>query len=569
MLSAAALSSALMAVLLAFGWERELSGGILGFPLDDGWIHAAYARNLVEGEFWSYGNHPTSTACTSPLWVFVLFLPYAFGLRGVTAAVAATLPMLAALALVMAALARRLNLGFDVQLLVAATTPIIPPIMHSAVSGMETLLSVLLVWLCLLFTSSGSFLLAAGAAGLSLWARPDYSLFAALWWLFFVPGRRKLLAGFVLAAFAAAFAAFHIALWGKPLPATFYAKVSDEGLLWALRAGNAKEALQALLFYPVRGTVSALGAFFPHVPAMILPAAYGAWMLGRRGKAQTKRFWKRLLAVALAYVVLRAVLVAPSAIQWGRYIAWVFPAFMLWCCAGILLSRNRLLASATLAAAVIACAAAPLWAQKLGDMILSASIMMPGKQMLFGWSHFPHLLTLVPLLCASAMALWLLPSRALRGAALAAVVVVAATGAAFSIGLDVHKINGLQVRSARWCAANLPPGTRLLVHDIGAPGYFAPKLFVVDVLGLLVPELLEACGGAKPRKIAAKCKHEYFLTFPVCDPGKLGLEREYERVISWSVANPTVGTDSTITLFRHLAGEGAERLPLEAKRTKR
>ncbi|MEM7034528.1 MAG: hypothetical protein AAF629_33620 [Chloroflexota bacterium] len=52
--------------------------GYLGFPLDDGWIHQTYARNLgLKGEF-SFTPGVTSTGSTSPLWTVLLSLGYLF-----------------------------------------------------------------------------------------------------------------------------------------------------------------------------------------------------------------------------------------------------------------------------------------------------------------------------------------------------------------------------------------------------------------------------------------------------------------------------------------------------------
>src|SRR5512135_3568930 len=44
----------------------------IGFPLDDAWIHATYARNLaIRGE-WSFLPGQPSAGSTSPLWRLLL-----------------------------------------------------------------------------------------------------------------------------------------------------------------------------------------------------------------------------------------------------------------------------------------------------------------------------------------------------------------------------------------------------------------------------------------------------------------------------------------------------------------
>ena len=50
--------------------------GIFGFPLDDGWIHQVYARNLAtRGEFAFFAGQP-SAGSTAPLWTILLAVGY-------------------------------------------------------------------------------------------------------------------------------------------------------------------------------------------------------------------------------------------------------------------------------------------------------------------------------------------------------------------------------------------------------------------------------------------------------------------------------------------------------------
>ncbi|MCX7841016.1 MAG: hypothetical protein N2559_16390, partial [Anaerolineae bacterium] len=66
----AALVSA--SVYLIFSSAR----GVIGFPLDDAWIHQVYARNLAtRGEFAFFPSQP-SAGSTSPLWTMLLAVGY-------------------------------------------------------------------------------------------------------------------------------------------------------------------------------------------------------------------------------------------------------------------------------------------------------------------------------------------------------------------------------------------------------------------------------------------------------------------------------------------------------------
>src|SRR5690606_28996768 len=51
-----------------------------GFPLDDAWIHLQFARNLVEGQGFSYNPGVSSSGSTAPLWTLLLAVPAWLGL---------------------------------------------------------------------------------------------------------------------------------------------------------------------------------------------------------------------------------------------------------------------------------------------------------------------------------------------------------------------------------------------------------------------------------------------------------------------------------------------------------
>src|SRR3954467_15294291 len=47
-----------------------------GFPLDDAWIHAVYAREFAATRMLAYNPGVPATGETSPLWAIVLALPH-------------------------------------------------------------------------------------------------------------------------------------------------------------------------------------------------------------------------------------------------------------------------------------------------------------------------------------------------------------------------------------------------------------------------------------------------------------------------------------------------------------
>ena len=63
-----------LSAALYLGWTAV--SGRLGFPLDDGWIHQTYARNLAHTGQLAYVLGQPSAGSTSPLWTILLSIGY-------------------------------------------------------------------------------------------------------------------------------------------------------------------------------------------------------------------------------------------------------------------------------------------------------------------------------------------------------------------------------------------------------------------------------------------------------------------------------------------------------------
>ncbi len=210
----------------------------IGFPLDDSWIHQTYARNLALRFEWSFLPGQPSAGSTSPLWTLLLslgfFLPLApylwtYTLGGL---------LLFVLAVLVEDIARRS---------VAKYTPRFPwaglffiaewHITWAAVSGMETLLHIIVVTftLGLLMAGSRRYLLFGLLTGFSVWVRPDgLTLFGPLFFYAVLMENTNSRRAQALAGIAIGFATlftfyllFNLALSGMPMPNTFYAKQAE------------------------------------------------------------------------------------------------------------------------------------------------------------------------------------------------------------------------------------------------------------------------------------------------------------------------------------------------------
>lgn len=68
--------TAVTLMVLGFFLRRELAltGGVLGVPLDDAWIHFQFARNLQQGAGFSYNPGEPTPGSTAPLWTILVAL---------------------------------------------------------------------------------------------------------------------------------------------------------------------------------------------------------------------------------------------------------------------------------------------------------------------------------------------------------------------------------------------------------------------------------------------------------------------------------------------------------------
>jgi hypothetical protein len=228
------------AALLALGVLQLSAPAYLlhqGFPLDDAWIHAVYAREFGRSATLAYNPGVPATGETSPLWAVVIAPAFR----------AATTPDMAA-ALVKA-------IGFSLHLAAAVVLTIAlaailpgrewwaglagtlvaahPALVAGAVSGMEVPLAAALTALAVFFTTRSSALALALLTALAFAGRPETPViigaFAFLFWIG-VSFRRAWLLSAAAAGGGVASAALlgirNHAATGWYLPATFHAKTA-------------------------------------------------------------------------------------------------------------------------------------------------------------------------------------------------------------------------------------------------------------------------------------------------------------------------------------------------------
>jgi hypothetical protein len=431
--------------------------GVAGFPLDDAWIHQAYARNLATTGQWAFVPGQTSAGSTSPLWSLLLSLGYWLGVpyRAWTYGLG-----IVALGLTGWTVTRLGLRFFPTKSLAGPVAGFLCVLewhlVWASVSGMETILytwlSVLVVGLWLAaesrstltdgdwgedpararWSTFGLWLGLGFVGGLLVLARPEGLGLIGLigvavgWRLRHMPARLSrtwLAIGVGLALPLIPYLIFHYTTTGLPFPNTFYAKQEEYRALltghpvwrrWLMMAGVTLVGGQVLLLpgflYAVWRSISKLRS----PGAEPEPGAYGALLCAT--------WW----FVHLALYALRL----PVTYQHGRYQIPVIPFFVLLGVGGT-------------------------------DYLLRPQ--------------------------ARAMLMRVI-SQALMAAILLLFLAFLVIGAR-AYATDVAFIQGEMIAIVGWLEANVPPDALIAVHDIGAIGYFTPRP-LLDLAGLVTPEVI-------------------------------------------------------------------------------
>jgi len=146
-------------------------------PLDDAWIHAAFARNLAQNGLWGLQFGARSAGETSPLWPSLLALAELGPLRS-----AATFALLLGSACFLALIAASSRLGPHGRI-ASVGVALCGPLLFHATSGMETLPYLLLGTAAIVCYSRDRVVLAGLLAGVAAGVRLDAIVLLAMLWI--------------------------------------------------------------------------------------------------------------------------------------------------------------------------------------------------------------------------------------------------------------------------------------------------------------------------------------------------------------------------------------------------
>jgi len=433
-----------------------------GYPLDDTWIHLAFARNLAAGGGFGINPGQPSTGSTSPLWTLLVSIGFLFGsvqdswpwvLNTLVLAAAGTAAAWVLSELSGPALDRRwralLPLAAGLMIVTA------PVLVWSTAGAMEIPL-----FLGLLLAAWAIHVRAerAPARGIALWgipaglailARPEGLLFLALLGLTSRPRAAARNIALALLIYAP-YVVYCLAVSGRPFPATFYAKTShtfaglpdpgyvagSAGLLWRAAAPFCVLFLAGVL---VKVTVTLWTGI--HRQRETTPSS-----TSERPHAQSSS-WRPILpgllfpfVLTLSYASMgRSFLFAVLPGNFGRYL---FPAVGFLAVVGLwgLASSGRLVFSGP--------TRAHPRARPVGG-VLSVAV--------------------------AALLLWN-AAQCVRLSNLYA--------------RNVYDINAMQVEMARRLPRHLPSGSQVAANDVGALAFFT-DFQVLDLVGIVSPEVQE------------------------------------------------------------------------------
>jgi arabinofuranosyltransferase len=421
------------------------AAGETGLPLDDAWIHARMARNLVRGEGLVFNPGEPSAASSAPLWTLLLAVPVRLGAGFPSAAYVLGGLLLLLLSWLSSRLVGRLTADRGPAIAAALFPLCTHPFPWLSVSGMEGCLAAALVLAVVLLRAGGRTRTALVLCVPAALTRPELLVlpsFVAIDRLLkrpgdpaagaAVPARMRPAAGaggrvaaLAIGALAATAAPLfiHRILTGFWVPGSLAAKVGRHGLLAALGEGRL-DRLPAILATNVPETAWPYLLSLARDNVLLLAAAPFGFLRLARGGSGTHLPWLLAALQPLAVGVL-APFGGPDFHE-QRYIAFLVALVLAAGCAGL--------------------AALPVRAGRLP----------------------------------------------LRGAALAGALLLSAAGAWRGMGryaLEVKNITEMQMRVARWLAARPVPPRRVATNDIGAIGYVTGAT-VVDTTGLATPAAL-------------------------------------------------------------------------------
>ena len=477
-----------------YAYEAYRIVGTMGFPLDDSWIHAQFARNLATGQGFTYTGGQWVSGSTAPAWTLLLALGFLVTRDAVVSALLAGAVTQFISGYYAARLAHLLGAPRLPAWLAGTLVVIMPVVTWGAVAGMEVPLATALVLAGFYYHFAHRAdpgwprYLGAALLGASALARPENLAIAGLVFASDLCARAPLntrLQTFaahaaVCAAVFAPLVVFSYATIGRPLPTTFYAK-SGPGIIRAIETGDAVMAERNLATH---------GPLAVKNFGLILhdQLSWSAWLLIPAVIVLVAVERQRRMAVTLAIVLLAVPYVMG------------------------LTAPQRLKPDNVRYAAQLVVLAAP---------VIVAGVWRLIRVRPLAWVTLIATIALTALRTADYLPLY---------------------------ATSVKNIQEIHVTMGRWLAANRPENDVVAANDVGAIAYFSHRR-ILDLEGLVSPEVLPYRAFAdRGLRVVTDMKPDVLAIFPHWYP-EIAVSPAFREIHRVSVTDNLVSAGDTMIVY--------------------
>lgn len=492
MLSVVILPGLVFGLWYVLATYREINA--VGFPLDDSWIHAQFARNLALGRGFTYTGSDWVAGSTAPAWTVLLAVGFFVLRHMVTAAFVIGLTCQALTGFYAYRMASMLGGSWLVSALAGALTVVTPVMVWGSVSAMEVPLAALLVMAGLYHVlrpgKEAVPLRGFSLLGAATLARPESLAIAVVAVAFELTRGTSVADGMLRAVKAAAvvgacFSALLIFSWltiGRPLPTTFYAK-SGPGIVRAIDTRDSALATRALQ---------------------------------QHGPQAVRNFWRILED------------------QYG-VAAWIAPLALLM----MLAARDHRRAGSMLLVVLLV-------------VPFLMGITAPQRLKPDNVRYAAQLVAPVAVLIAIGLSL-LLRHRTLAGVACAAAVLVTSTRAVAARDIytaSVRNINELHVKAGQWMHDAVSAGSTIAVNDVGAIAFFSGHK-ILDLEGLVSPEVLPYRSlPERGLRVVLDRQPQYIAIFPHWYPDIAGRTDLFQEVHRVGISGNVISAGDTLVIYK-------------------
>ncbi len=498
--------------------------GKLGLTIDDSWIHSVFIKNLLNGNGYSFNPGESVSGSTSPVWVFIVtILSYLvqniFIVQKFSGIVLLFFSALYIFKLT-SYLSNKTTGLFSVFIFLFNSR-----IAISSVSGMEILLYIFLTVSGFYYYIKYSlntdwkqfiYVILFTVAGMS---RPEcfvLYIFASIHFLIYTITLKKLktntiiklilLRTGVFLLLILGYFYFNYSLSSTILPTTFYAKVGERGLFYAIGHLNIKMIIGSLFVYPLISFFLWLQLLCEDNFLLLAWFLLGIYIIIKQRETKHLLFFAIFL---IFHPILRgAVTNSLWFHEWGRHMANATPVFFIFSSIVYLNFVNSIknniyykkyMKKILIFIIILAfiCTVSYL-GRSLIFIILEKIYYLTsrGKSFMEVYSiiekMFLNLRMFLILLLLSFVFLMITIKFKLYYSFFIIVILVSLYGYIFNIDYFVRKtkcVNDINVEMGKWLKENTSEKEVIAIHDIGAIGYFSDRR-IIDLVGLINNDIL-------------------------------------------------------------------------------